>query len=336
MPFMRNKHKAIEEKKGFPILLQTILFFRNKQAILFLIFLLSIINASAQQDPQYTHYMYNMNVINPAYATATQSMLDVGTLYRTQWVGAVGAPKTLTLFAHMPVNKKIEMGFSLVSDDIGDGAKKENNFYADFAYVLELNNSHRLSLGLKAGMTSLQTNFNGFKFESSSSDFAFENRDILKPNIGIGAYYFTDAYYVGLSAPNLLNSKHIEERSGISDYGSENVHAFLTAGYVFTLSDSFKLKPAIMSKFVKGAPITLDLSTNVLFNDKFEIGAAYRVGDAVSALMNVKVTPSIKLGYAYDYNTSNLGQFNSGTHEIFVLFNFDLLGKGYDKSPRFF
>ena len=307
-----------------------------KKTILVVSFLFFIIKVSAQQDSQYTQYMYNMNVINPAYATGMQSMLDIGTLYRTQWVGAVGAPKTLNVFAHMPVNKKIEMGFSLISDDIGDGAKKENNFYVDFAYVLQLNDSHRLSLGLKAGATSLQTNFNGFKFESTSPDFAFENINILKPNIGIGAYYFNDVYYIGLSAPNLLNSKHIEERSGISDYGSENIHVFFTGGYVFTLSDSFKLKPAFMSKFVKGAPIALDISANVLYNDKFELGAAYRVGDAISALMNVKVTPSVRVGYAYDYTISNLGQFNSGTHEIFVLFNLDLLGKGYDKSPRFF
>jgi type IX secretion system PorP/SprF family membrane protein len=307
-----------------------------KKIILVVSFLFFIIKVSAQQDSQYTQYIYNMNVINPAYATGMQSMLDIGTLYRTQWVGAVGAPKTLNVFAHMPVNKKIEMGFSLISDDIGDGAKKENNFFVDFAYILQINESHRLSLGLKAGATSIQTNFNGFKFESTSLDFAFENVNILKPNIGIGAYYFNDVYYIGLSAPNLLNSKHIEERSGISDYGSENIHVFFTGGYVFTLSDSFKLKPAFMSKFVQGTPIAVDISANVLYNDKFELGAAYRVGDAISALMNVKVTPSIRVGYAYDYTISNLGQFNSGTHEIFLLFNLDLLGKGYDKSPRFF
>lgn len=310
-----------------------------KKTILFVSFLFFIINSSAQQDPQYTQYMYNMNLVNPAYATGMQSMLDIGTLYRTQWVGAVGAPKTLTLFAHMPVDKKIEMGFSLVSDDIGDGAKKEDNFSADFAYVLQLNNSHRLSLGLKAGFTSFKTNFNGFVFESgdASTDLAF-SEDVNKtlPNIGVGAFYFTDKYYIGLSTPNLLSSKHIEERSGINAFGSENIHAFFTGGYVFTLSDSFKLKPAFMSKFVKGAPITLDISANVLYNEKFEFGAAYRFGDAVSALMNVKVTPIVRVGYAYDYTISNLGQFNSGTHEIFILFNLDLLSKGYDKSPRFF
>jgi len=308
-----------------------------KKIILFVNFLFCIISASAQQDPEYTHYMYNMSVVNPAYATGTAAMLNLGGLYRTQWVGAVGAPKTFTFFGHTALNEKIEVGASLISDDIGDGAKKENNFYADFAYVLQLGGNNKLSLGLKAGFTSLQTNFNGFRFTDPATDLAFaENINVTKPNIGVGAYYFTDKYYVGLSAPNLLSSKHIEEKSGINAYGSEKIHAFLTAGYVFQINDVFKLKPAFMSKFVPGSPVSVDITVNVLYNDKFELGAAYRIKDAVSALMNINVTPSLRIGYAYDHTLSNLGQFNSGTHEIMLLFDLDLLGKGYDKSPRFF
>lgn len=310
-----------------------------KRILLFVTFFLLAKNAMAQQDPEYTHYMYNMNVVNPAYATGTESVLNLGTLYRTQWVGAVGAPKTLTFFGHMPLNKKIELGLSMISDDIGDGAKKENNFYADIAYVIELKNRHRLSFGIKAGFTSLQTNFNGFRFESGdpSTDLAFaENINLFKPNIGAGIFYFTDDYYVGLSAPNLLSSKHIEERNGINAYGSEDIHSFLTAGYVFKISPDFKLKPAFMTKIVVGSPLTFDVSANVLYRDKFELGASYRFDDSVSGLMSVSVTDNLKIGYAYDYTLSNLGQFNSGTHEIFLLFNIDFMGKGYDKSPRFF
>ena len=310
-----------------------------KKIILSISFLLLIIKVAAQQDPEYTHYMYNMNVVNPAYATGTQAMLDLGVLYRSQWAGLEGAPKTFNFFGHIPLTKKVEMGLSMISDDIGDGAKKEDNFYADFAYVLNMSSTAKLSLGLKAGFTSFKTNFNGFVFESgdSSTDMAFsENVNNIFPNIGVGAYYFTNNYYLGLSAPNLFSSKHIEERSGINAFGSEEIHVFFTGGYVFNLSDSFKLKPAFMSKIVKGSAVSLDLSANVLFNEKFELGASYRLDDAVSALMSVKVSPSIRVGYAYDYTTSNLGQFNSGTHEVFMLFNLDLLGKGYDKSPRFF
>ena len=308
-----------------------------KKIILLISFLFYITSASAQQDPEYTHYMYNMSVVNPAYATGTSAMINLGGLYRTQWVGAVGAPKTFTFFGHTALSEKIEVGASLISDDIGDGAKKENNFYVDFAYVLQLEGKNRLSLGVKAGFTSLQTNFNGFRFTDPATDLAFaENINVTKPNIGAGAYYFTDKYYVGLSVPNLLSSKHIEEKSGINAYGSENIHAFLTAGYVFQINDQFKLKPAFKSKFVPGAPVTVDLTANVLYNNKFELGAAYRINDAVSALMNINITQSLRIGYAYDYTVSNLGQFNSGTHEIMLLFDLDLLGKGYDKSPRFF
>ncbi|PXY43480.1 PorP/SprF family type IX secretion system membrane protein [Flavobacterium hydrophilum] len=308
-----------------------------KKIILLISFLFYITSASAQQDPEYTHYMYNMSVVNPAYASGTAAMLNLGGLYRTQWVGAVGAPKTFTFFGHTALSEKIEVGASLISDDIGEGAKKENNFYADFAYVLQLEGKNKLSLGLKAGFTSLQTNFNGFRFTDPATDLAFaENINVTKPNIGAGAYYFTDKYYIGLSVPNLLSSKHIEEKSGINAFGSEQIHTFLTAGYVFQINDAFKLKPAFMSRFVSGAPVSVDITANILYNDKFELGAAYRVNDAVSALMNINVTPSLRIGYAYDYTTSNLGQFNSGTHEIMLLFDLDLLGKGYDKSPRFF
>ena len=305
--------------------------------IILLINFLFCLSISAQQDPEYTHYMYNMSVVKPAYATGVPAMMNFGGLYRTQWVGAYGAPKTFTFFGHTAINDKIEAGISFISDDIGDGAKKENNVYADFAYVLKLGGKNKLSLGLKAGFSSMQTNFNGFRFTDPQTDLAFsENINATKPNIGVGAYYFRDNLYVGLSAPNLLKSKYIEEKSGVNAFGSEEIHTFLTAGYVFQVNDKVKLKPAFMSKFVKGAPISLDVTANVLYNEKFEFGAAYRIDDSVSALFNINVTPTLRVGYAYDYTLTNFGQFNSGTHEIMLLFDLDLLGKGFDKSPRFF
>ena len=310
-----------------------------KKIIIFISFFFYITSISAQQDPEYTHYMYNMSVVNPAYASGMPAMLNLGGLYRTQWVGAVGAPKTFTFFGHTAINDKVEVGLSLISDDIGDGAKKENNVYADFAYVLNLGGQNRLSLGLKAGFSSIQTNFNGFVLQSgdTSTDLAFaEDVNVTKPNIGVGAYFFRNNFYVGLSAPNLLNTKHIEEKSGINAFGSEDIHTFLTAGYVFQINDKVKLKPAFMTKYVTGAPLSIDITANVLYNNKFEFGVAYRIDDAISGLVNINVTPSLRVGYAYDYTLSNLGQFNSGTHEIMLLFDLDLLGKGFDKSPRFF
>lgn len=310
-----------------------------KKIILFVFFFLSILKATAQQDPQYTQYMYNMSVVNPAYATATSAILNLGSLYRYQWAGIEGAPKTLSLFAHTPLNEKVEGGFSLISDDIGDGAKKETNFFADFAYILKLDEKQKLSFGLKAGVTSISTNFNGFRLNSgnvSTDDSFAENINETVPNIGVGAYYFTDNYYVGISAPNLLSGEHIKQRAAINSFGPQEIHTYFTGGYVFEINESFKLKPAFMAIVVKGAPVSMDLTANVLYNEKFELGAAYRIGDSMSILMNVNVAPNLRIGYSYDYTISNLSQFNSGSHEIVLLYNLDLLGKGYDKSPRFF
>lgn len=307
-------------------------------ALISLIFL--SIQSFAQQDPQFTQYMYNMSVINPAYATADEGILNVGGLYRTQWVGFEGAPKTATFFAHTPINNKMELGLSLTNDNIGN-IVNETNVYADYAYVLPVGLESKLSLGLKAGFTMFDANFNGFNLQSGGpgTDIAFnENISRMFPNLGIGAFFFTDNYYIGLSAPNMLSTKHLESENGIKATGVESVHYFLTGGYVFDINENLKLKPAFMAKGVSGAPIAMDVTANVLIQNRLEAGLGYRLGDAVSALVNFKVTPQLRIGYAYDYTTSNLSNYNSGSHEIFILFDIDLFGlkSGYDRSPRFF
>lgn len=297
-------------------------------------------NSYAQQDPQFTQYMYNMSVINPAYATAEQGILNTGVLYRTQWVGLEGAPRTASLFAHTPINEKIEVGLSFTNDNIGD-VVEENNIYADFAYVLQVGENSKLSLGVKAGVTLFNTNFNGFVLQSGGvdSDVAFnENINNAFPNVGLGAFYFSDNYYIGLSAPNLLATKHLETENGVRALGAENTHFFLTGGYVFDITPDVRFKPAFMARSVAGAPLALDLTANVLLQEKLEVGLAYRLDDAVSGLVNFRIAPNLRIGYSYDYTTSNLSDFSSGSHEIMLLFDLDLFNfkSGYDRSPRFF
>jgi type IX secretion system PorP/SprF family membrane protein len=295
----------------------------------------------AQQDPQFTHYMYNMSVINPAYATENKDVINMGGIYRAQWVGIEGAPTTQSFFAHKPLSKNVEVGISIVHDEIGD-VVQESNIFADFAYVLSLSERTRLSFGLKAGVTLFSANFNGFQYTDPVLDPAFQNNiNQTFPNIGAGTYLFGDNYYLGLSAPNLMTSRHLETNNGVVGSGVESVHFFLTGGYVFTFNgnDNFKLKPAFMAKGVEGAPVSIDLTTNVLINNRFEAGVGYRVDDSVSGLVGFYVTPTLRIGYSYDYTLSNLRSFNSGSHEVFVLFDLDLgrlSKKGYDKSPRFF
>lgn len=313
-----------------------------KSIIKYLIFTGIFLLASsgwAQQDPQFTHYMYNMSVINPAYATDNEGVINLGGLYRTQWVGAVGAPKTATVFAHSPIAKRVEMGLSFINDAIGD-VVNENNIYVDVAYVIPVSDKNKLSFGVKGGVTLFDTSFNGFKYTDEQSDPAFAN-NISKafPNVGAGTFFFSENYYLGFSVPNLLTTKHIERNDGIQTTGVEAIHYFFTGGYVFELNPSLKFKPAFMAKGVSGAPLAIDLTTNFLINDRVELGAGYRWDDSVSGLVNFYVTPTLRIGYSYDYTLSNLGRYNSGTHEIFLLFDLDLSrlsSKGYDKSPRFF
>ncbi|WP_299551945.1 type IX secretion system membrane protein PorP/SprF [Seonamhaeicola sp.] len=311
----------------------------HKIAALLSIIVLSF-QSHAQQDPQFTQYMYNMSVINPAYAIADEGILNLGGLYRTQWVGLEGAPKTGTFFAHTPINDKIEMGISFTNDNIGD-VVNENNVFADFAYVLPVGIESKISLGLKAGFTFFDTTFDGFVLQSgnTTTDVAFnENVSKAFPNLGIGAFFFTDTYYLGLSAPNMLTTKHIETENGVRATGVQSVHYFLTGGYVFDIDQNLKFKPAFMARGVSGAPPALDITANVLINEKLEAGLGYRLGDAISGLVNFRISPDLRIGYAYDFTTSNLGDFNSGSHEIFILFDVDLFGLkgGYDRSPRFF
>lgn len=312
---------------------------RDIKYLVFVSILLASTLVKAQQDPQFTHYMYNMNVINPAYATDNAGVVNLGGLYRTQWVGAVGAPKTATIFAHSPIAKRVEMGLSVVNDAIGD-VVKENNIYADFAYVLPVSEKTKLSFGLKGGVTLFDVNFNGFQYSDIQADPAFANNiNKVFPNVGVGTFLFSNNYYLGLSAPNLLTTKHIDRKNGVQTTGVEAIHYFFTGGYVFELNPNLKLKPAFMAKGVSGSPVAIDLTTNVLINNLFELGAGYRFDDSVSGLVNFYIQPNLRIGYSYDYTLTNLGKYNSGSHEIFLLFDLDLSSlssRTYLKSPRFF
>lgn len=290
----------------------------------------------AQQDPQFTQYMYNMSLINPAYAVDELGQLNTGLIYRNQWAGMEGAPETVSFFAHTPLTDRLEVGVSVVHDEVGD-ILKENNVYADVAYVLPVSPSTKLSFGVKGGLTFFDADLTALSTTDPGHDPAMQNISEAFPNFGVGAYFFADNYYIGASAPNIFTSKHLENESGMAGLAEENIHYFLTGGYVFDLNPSLKFKPAFMARGVEGAPLSVDVTANFLLNNKVEAGIGYRIGDAVSGLVNFRITPELRIGYAYDYTTSNLGRYNDGTHEIMVLFDLGLgLSKGYDKSPRFF
>ncbi|MBW3518809.1 type IX secretion system membrane protein PorP/SprF [Flavobacterium sp. NKUCC04_CG] len=288
----------------------------------------------AQQAPHYTQYMYNMSVVNPAYA-GSQEGLAMGLLYRKQWVGLDGAPQTGTLFGHTRVGKKVGLGLSVISDKIGP--VKENNIYGDFSYTLDLGGEQKLALGLKAGVTLHDIGLfsdigNGFITDAGDPAFAEDSKSTLF-NVGAGAFYYTKDYYVGLGVPNMLKGNYLDYDG--KKFGTRVMHMFLTGGYVFDLNKEFKLKPFFMVKYAPDSPVSADLSVNVMYVNKFEIGASYRIDDAISGMVNYRITPNIRVGYAYDHVMSDLNVKAKASHEFILLYDI-YFSKKVSSSPRYF
>ena len=242
----------------------------------------------AQQDPQYTQYMYNMNVINPAYAGSRETLSLTG-LFRSQWHGLDGNPVTYTFSAHSPVGNNIGLGLSAIKDELGP--VKETNVYADFSYTLRMGKSINLALGLKGGATFHDVGLSNLELQDPNDPMFSEDIKNTYPNFGAGAFLYGDNFYLGFSVPNLLKSVHLDE-NGIK-YGSETNHFFATAGYVFQVSESLKLKPSVMVKSAFDAPVSYDVNLNLLFFDMIELGGSYRLDDSFSALVGLQITPDL-------------------------------------------
>lgn len=299
--------------------------------ILFLLILtLHCLKVQAQQDPQYTQYMYNMNMVNPAYAGSKES-LSFTALYRNQWSGLEGNPVTFTFSAHSPITDKIGLGLSAIKDELGP--VKETNVFLDFSYTLQLGTTLSLALGLKAGATFHDVGLSTLELQDPNDPFFSEDINKTYPNIGAGAFLYSDHFYLGLSVPNMLKSVHLDE-NGIK-YGSETNHYFTTAGYVFQVSENFKLKPSVMVKSAFNAPVSYDANLNALFYDRFELGASYRLDDSFSGLVGFQITPNIRVGYAYDRVTSDIKMVGPASHEVIVNFNLNFRPIRVI-TPRFF
>jgi type IX secretion system PorP/SprF family membrane protein len=295
--------------------------------------LMALLDAHAQQDPHYTQYMYNMNVINPAYAGSKEN-LSFGLLYRKQWIELEDAPTTFSFSGSAPVGKNVGLGLSIISDKIGP--VQESNIYGDFSYTLNLGGERRLALGLKAGMTFQKIGLRSIIQPTlpDPNDGAFqEDTNNSKLNIGTGLFYYTNNYYLALSIPNMLKSVHLDY-NGVK-YGNEIQHYFLTGGYVFDVNPNLKFKPFAMIKSAIGTQSSIDLSTNFLYQEKFEAGVTYRFQDSFGLMVNYAVSPSLRIGYAYDHIISDLKVTTPSSHEIILLFDL-YLPKKVSHSPRYF
>ncbi len=298
--------------------------------IISLIFCASVL---AQQDPQYTQYIYNMSTVNPAYVKDQPGVISGGLLYRNQWQGIEGAPKTANAFINFPTKRNVELSINYVRDEIGDAISVTNDFAnIDFAYITQISSGLKLAYGLKAGFNSLNIN----ALDSNVSDDPAFNQKISESSItfGVGLFLYGDRFYAGLSAPNVLPQKASIRNISVSEKAT---HLYGIAGYVYEFSEKSKLKPSIVAQQVIGSPFSFSTNLNYLYANKFEIGASYRFKESVSAIAGFQATQNIRLGYAYDYSLNDFNTLGNGSHEIIITFDFDLLslGKNY-VSPRFY
>jgi len=293
---------------------------------------------SAQQDAQFTQYMYNTLSINPAYA-GSRGVLSATGLYRSQWVGLDGAPSSQTINIHSPLRNRLGAGFSIINDEIGNGTNQDTYFDIAMSYTVPVSENAKLSFGLKAGGHSLNIDFNQLRNYSPGEvpgiESSIDNR--FSPNFGAGAYFHTPRYYLGISIPNFLETKHFQDNGSTQYVARDRMNAYLIGGAVYDLGSEFKIKPAFLVKAVSGAPIQTDISASLFFRERFSVGAAYRVSAAVSGLFSYQLSRQLMLGVAYDWETQSLGgtAFNNGSVEVFLRYEFI---KGFDKliTPRFF
>ncbi|MDM1098161.1 type IX secretion system membrane protein PorP/SprF [Myroides odoratimimus] len=286
----------------------------------------------AQQDPQYTQYMYNTNMINPAYA-GSRGTLNVFGMYRTQWVGLDGAPKTANVSVSTPLGESgLGLGVNFTNDRIG--AMDENNISVDLAYAIDLNENYKLAFGLKGTANLLSVDYTKLNIHNPTDPVSQENiNNKFNPNIGAGLYMYSDKAYVGLSVPNFLTTDRYDDNDITTM--RQKMHFYLMGGYVFDLSQDILFKPAALVKAVSGAPLQVDLTANFLFYDKFTLGGAYRWDASVSALAGFQVNENLFVGYSYDFDTTTLRHYNSGSHEIFL--RFELFNRRSTiNAPRFF
>lgn len=304
-----------------------------------LILVAGSIIVKAQQDPMYTQYAFNTQTINPAYAGTWESMSFM-VLGRNQWVGIDGAPQTYTFSMQAPFkNEKFALGLNLISDKVG--FEKRFYMFADYSYMLQVTEKSRLRLGLKGGFTSYSNNLLEYETNAPGSgtyDPAFQGEISRKfvPNFGIGAFLYSNNYYVGFSIPKIL-SNDFENNYNNYSVTFEMRHYYLVAGYVFNLGENLKFKPATLVKASfspeASSPIQADLSANFLIKERVWLGASYRTGDSFGFIAQLLINQKLRVGYAYDYTISNLQHFNSGTHEIMVSYEIRMFK---DLASRYF
>ena len=272
----------------------------------------------AQQFPQFSQYMYNTISINPAYA-GSREILVINLLNRNQWVGVNGAPVTQTLSAHSSIPfTKLGVGLSVINDKLG--YEKKTNVFADVSYRIDLDSydEYKITFGLKAGFRKYGIDDSLLNDPDYNTDPFLSTLDTdWQPNFGIGVYFRGESFYFGLSSPKLINNKNNDEFASI-----ERLSYFFNGGYVWEINKTLKFKPTFLFKYTEGAPMSFDISTMFLINENIWLGGSYRFTESFGAIVNFTIVEGLSVGYSYEYITTSLSSYTTGSHEMMINYEF--------------
>jgi len=273
-------------------------------------------SANAQQLPQYTQYMLNEFAINPAVA-GKEEFADVRSNNRYQWVGITDAPRTYMLTVHGPMKlKNMGLGMNLFTDIVGPTRRVGLNF--SYAYHIKLNEETKVSLGLSAGV--LQWGIDGHKLQlhdAGDENLLTQYQTTYVPDFGAGVLVYSKKYYIGIAVPQMYQSK-INLYPGAESKSKLVTHFNVNGAYKFDLGEDFKLEPSFILKYATPAPMKLDVGVRGIYREQVWLGAAYRHNDAVTALVGYLYKNYLMIGYSYDFSTTNIRRYSSGTHEVML------------------
>ncbi len=277
----------------------------------------------AQHNALFSQYMFNALLLNPAYAGSNE-VLSATAVHRNQWVGFDGAPQTISFSIHSPLNnKKVNLGLSVINDRLG--ITNRNKINAVYAYRIFLKKSS-LSFGLQAGVDLIRNNWSKIQTTTAGDQvFTGQYSQQTIPETGFGIYFKHEKFYAGASAPDLITLKKVS--------GLIYKPMLFTAGYLFSLSENFKIKPSVLVKYINNSPVELDANLNAYYKN-FGLGFSYRSNDAMVFLIQYNINMQFSAGYSYDLTTSKLGTFVKGSHEIMLKYEFGY--KVNPQSPRYF
>ncbi len=284
---------------------------------LFIVMLCIVVfkNTKAQQLPQYSQYMLNDLAINPA-TSGKDEFADIRSNNRYQWIGITDAPRTYMLTISAPFkNRHHGWGTHVYTDVVGP--TRRVGIKMSYAYHIKLAKKTRMSLGLSAGLQQWGIDGSKITLHDAGDDYLLtQYQTKLLPDFGAGIYVHNDKWYLGLSLPQLYQSP-------IKLYSDNNTadlvtHFLLNGAYKINVGEKFKVEPSFMLKYANPTPVMIDGGLRVIFKDQIWLGTTYRHNDAVSALVGFMYKNYLSIGYSYDFTTSNLKKYSTGTHELML------------------